>query len=226
MQEEDAPVMEGEASDGADGSDGVADGSDGVADGSATDVSPYSKHSCAVALHECFARMTSIAQACREKIGYTTETVLRMFNDVPTAGQSANQWNLYQKYANADENRAAEHACFDEEFRVKLAADPEAVATWMSNDELRQSYPAFQQAYPGADAMELLECWNDLEVLGKELTIGMRRKHFNKTAKKKNFLGKCLLLFSSTLIDRVVFSCRRLPGVIITRAFWFSLGHM
>ncbi|KAJ7936807.1 hypothetical protein B0H13DRAFT_2303124 [Mycena leptocephala] len=171
MQEEDAPVMEGEAFDGA-------------ADGSAADGSPYSKQARALALQECFAKMTSLADECADKVGFKTETVLRLFNDVPMAGRSANQWNLYQKYANADENRAEERARVDEAFQAQLAADPNTVAERMSSDELCKAYPAFQQAYPGADAMELLENWNELELLGTELTIGMQRKHFNRTGKK------------------------------------------
>ncbi|KAJ7913983.1 hypothetical protein B0H13DRAFT_2325831 [Mycena leptocephala] len=178
MQEEDAPVMEGEAF------DGVADGSDGVADGSAADGSPYSKQARALALQECFAKMTSLAEECADKVGFKTETVLRLFNDVLMAGRSANQWNLYQKYANADENQAEECVQVDEAFQAQLAADPNTVAERMSSDELRKAYPAFQQAYPGADAMELLENWNELELLRTELTIGMRRKHFNRTGKK------------------------------------------
>jgi hypothetical protein len=128
--------------------------------------------------------MTSLAEECADKVGFKTETVLRLFNDVPMAGRSANQWNLYQKYANADENRAEERARVDEAFQAQLAADPNTVAERMSSDELCKAYPAFQQAYPGADAMELLENWNELELLGTELTIGMRRKHFNRTGKK------------------------------------------
>jgi hypothetical protein len=54
----------------------------------------------------------------------------------------------------------------------------------MHCNELCKAYPAFQQAYPGANAMELLENWSELELLGTELTIGMQRKHFNRTGKK------------------------------------------
>jgi hypothetical protein len=91
------------------------------------------------ALMACFQKMRSLAEACADQTGYTSESVLRMFHDMPTGARSANTWNLYQKYANTDENRAAERAGIDDEFKAKFAADPNVVALPLEPSELCQA---------------------------------------------------------------------------------------